>query len=380
MANPFYLAARGFEITADLFRMGKSLNIGEKLTSAAQKFNSVDRAAGTARGAAVGASVFGAKWGAKAKVFGEELAIRGKNLWGERAPGLQRSAKNTYNFLRHDPVGQRAAIVGGSAALGYMTSPGDATRGEKFGRAVGFGIAGGYGYQRFSNPKNVKHLSGVMRGLATKRFGVAGAAFNKAFGMPEKWGIKHSMGAGAMYGLLSTHTSIAEGAIFGGVADVGMRGITGNGGLRGAWSKSPEEMLTGKWMTGNKIGRLGELNEIRKAEGLRSAFRAAPLIRSMALAGGIRGAYNNMGTGDMTGLNVLGGALGGAAKGAALGVGARMVASHPFVTVGVAGPSLKVLGDAVTAAGTVAQAGAPGFDTMNADGDLALSLHRMRHG
>jgi hypothetical protein len=66
--------------------------------------------------------------------------------------------------------------------------------------------------------------------------------------------------------------------------------------------------------------------------------------------------------------------------GAALGTGARMMSSHPWITVGTAGPSLMVAGDAVTAAGTIAQAGAPGFDTMNADGDLALSLHRMRHG
>jgi hypothetical protein len=370
MWNPsqFLQIAKGLDFAGDVFRVGKATAVGKMITGIGRRVPTGERAAAIhagaraveketgfmarmggitgLRSAAVNASVKGADLAGKGGVLAKEAGVYGKVFGGALLSSMSQSVT-----ARH------AAVVGGSALLGLATSSPDSTAGQKIGRMVGFGIMGNYGMNRFTNPRSMNQLQTAMSGYAQGRFGAANRLLGRGLGMPAKWGMKQSMMAGALYGAVSDESSIAEGAIFGAAAQFGVKGLSGT------LSKA----------TGRSVYRA------YRQKGLSAAFNKVSVVKTGMYAGAIKGAYENLGEGNWTGLNVVGGTVGGGAIGATIGATAKLAVNHPWMTLGTVGPTLSLAGAAGGAAATVAQAGAPGFDSLNADGDLALALHRMRH-
>lgn len=281
---------------------------------------------------------------ARAKV--EEYGAKAE-IWA-RTKGKIRTSQ-AGKFVKRHPQGVGMAA---GAGFGYATSDDDASTGQRLGRALGFGIVGGYG----TRVGVTRHMSfrGAARSALEGEWKSAGRALGSALEMPAQWGAKHSIGAGALYGLVSDDATMMEGALFGGAAHLGVRS------LRNAW------------------GGAGEGWNLRHQKGLRAAINKMPLVRGGAATGMMVGAYTQLGEGDATGLNVLGGGILGGALGAGGAGAARFAINHPWITLGTVGPTLTFAGSAAEAAGTAMEAGIPGYDSLNADGDLALALHRLR--
>ena len=376
MFNPSQLlqTVKAMDFGGDLLRAGRATGIGKILSGIGRRTPSGERAAaitaaargidspvgraaraiesrggamGMARGAAVGISTAGADVAARAGVLGREAGIYGRV-----------AASTAWQTLSGSRAAQRALVVGGAAGVGLATSSPDSSPMQKVGRMVGFGVMGNYGMRTLTNPGSVNSLKGAMRGLATGRYKAAGRLMARGLGMPAQWGMKQSVMAGALYGMVSDRSSVAEGAAFGAAAHFGVKGMANT------WTGA----------TNRSIYRAYRKN------GLLAAVNKMPLAGAGMYLGAMKGAYGNLGEGNWSGLNVVGGAAGGAAIGGAVGATAKLVSNHPWMTLGTVGPTLGLAGSAAEAAGTVAQAGAPGFDSMNADGDLALALHKMRHG
>lgn len=275
-------------------------------------------------------------------------------------------ALSSWDYAKKNPKVANLAIAGGAGLLGYATSSDDASAGQVAGRTLAFAGMGSFGTR-------MARTQGRRLGAAAGRF--AGGNFRKGFGHLAKaaginaWSPLHSIAAGAFYGLVSDQATVAEGAVFGGMAHLGVSG------MRRTWGGSPG---TGRGL--NTWTQRGKVYQAYRKQGLLAAARRMPLASTGLYGGMLYGAYGNLGEGNATGLNVLGGGLLGGATGMALGGGAKFAMKHPWITVGTAGPTLALAGSAAQAAGTVMQAGAPGFDTLNADGDLGLALHKMRHG
>ena len=365
MANPFFVAARGIDLLGDALRFGKSTGVGRMLSGIGQKVPSWERAtiaahsrniigqAGGARGILNTATTAVAGTAARVEVGAREMATKA-GIWANTTGKLRGS--QAWNLISTNRRTQQMGVAGIMAGVGLATSSPDATPMQKLGRMVGFGAGGVYGMNVLT--RNQLSLRGAARGFMTGEFKAGGAALARGLGMPAKWGTKHSIAAGAFYGLVSDRSSVAEGATFGLAAHVGVKGLARN------------------WTGATNRG----IYRAFKQKGFGAAFQKMPLGMAGLYAGAMKGAYNNLGEGNASGINVVGGALGGAALGGTIGGGAKFAARHPWITVGTVGPTLSLAGQAGEAAGTVLQAGVPGFDTMNADGDLALALHRMRHG
>jgi len=323
-----------------------------------------------------GASVVGAAGRATGTVA-EAAGPLASKAWAKgKVAGAWTSAKGSQAFtaFKGSPRAQKLAAIGGMAALGYATSDSDASTGQKLGRAAAFGFIGSKGYSTFSSSLNRSRLGESFAAFGNKQWKRGGQQMADALGLPAKWGMKQSIAAGAFYGAMSSNATILGGAATGAVLDIGI----------GRRRTAPMEGLAlstetkGRGLLGLYGGTATKVKDAYKKDGLIKAFKAAPLMKTGMYAGAMKGAYSSMQEGDTGG--VVTGALGGGVKGAALGGAARFGTSHPFVTLGGYGTYSAAAEGIRSGVGQVREAGAPGFDTMNADGDLALALHKMRHG
>jgi len=294
-----------------------------------------------ASGMAMGSSA-GKVTGKVAKTLWEKGGIAG--AWGK--------AKGTaaWQAFKGSPGMQRSAIVGGAAALGYATSNSDASTGQRLGRAAAFGLLGGYGNRMARDPGVRAGVSEGLIGMGNKQYKSGFKQIVTSLGGPQKWGIGHSIAAGAFYGALSSDTTVLGGATMGAAFDIGGRG------LGRTFNKDSRNRISAGWKSAGPLG----------------AFKEVSLMKTGLYAGMISGAYNSGGS-------ILGTA-GGALKGTAAGGAARFATSHPWITLGTVVPGMQVTGAVAQGVNQMMQTGSPGFDTMNADGDLALALHKMRHG
>ena len=362
--NPFYLAARAIDLGWDAFKVGKSAKLGEKFADLGRRLRGAD-VSGGARAIAVGASVQASR--AAGKIAGKTAGwwqASGKAATGRLGSGAMAVGGQVGSYLRHDPIGQRVAVGAISAGAGYYTSDPNASAAERFGRAAGFGLLGAYGTARFQSPKFGKNVSGMFKNIGSSHRGnfagrmkAAGIRAGRAAGVPAQWGYKQSMAIGAVYGMMSDQTSVLEGAVGGAALHFGAKK------MGAAWNNE----------------RQAAVRDAYKTKGIGAAFRTAPVFRTALYGGAMLGAYNSIGSGGGT-MGVIGGTAKGALAGAAIGGGTKAMMAAPTTTLALGLGGLTFAGSALEATGTLAQAGAPGFDTMNADGDLASSLHRMRHG
>jgi hypothetical protein len=329
--------------------LGRPLAESEQAAVAAHSSEGIRSIVDPMRAAGVRIGTTGADLAARGGVAAREAAI-----WSNTVG--RSHVTNAWAAFKSNPRQQVMAAGLGAAALGGMTASPDATPGQKLGRMVGFGLLGAHGARVGMGNRDM--FAGAFTDMMAGNWRAGGRGLARALEMPERWGMKQSIMAGGFYGMISNNTSIAEGAIFGGVAHLGVRGIGRNATRRDGI-------------------------QIRKAfrdGGYGAAFQRMPLGMLGMYGGAMRGAYNAMGQDDWSGMSVAGGAIKGGLIGGVLGGGAKLTAAHPWMVLGTVGPTLGLAGSAIGAAGTVASAGAPGFDTLNADGDLALSLHRLRHG
>lgn len=335
MPNPFVLAGRGLDMAVDIFRLGR-LSWNE--ARAASGAGAVDTLKGLGRSVIRG-SRNAAGWAAGS------------------APGAAAGVAQAGKWLTGTSQGRRLGIMGGAAALGWATSSSDATTWDKVQRAAGFGILGELGVNAAGRGRYFKAAGAAVtagEGARAMRFA------SKGLGMPAQWGMAHSAAAGAVYGMISPNTSIMGGAAFGAIAHLGLRGGTG--------TMSTREAPAMGFAATN-----AQQSWFKRVTGQITVGRAAR-------AGMVIGAYSQLDTNDSSGLGVIkGGAIGGVIGGAGGGA-AKFAIKHPWLSViGVsAAGQFGVAG--LEAGGMISQAGSPGFDTMNADGDLALALHKLRHG
>lgn len=322
--------------------------------------------------------------GAAASRVGDALGAAGghavnaaESAWaGGKIAGAWGKAKGSavWQSFKGSPRAQQLAVTGGMGAFGYATADADASTAQKLGRAAAFGFVGHKGYSTFSNSANRARLGDALTAFGNKKWARGGELLATGLGIEAKWGMKQSIMAGAFYGALSSNATILGGATMGAALDVGI----------GRRRTAPMEGLAlstetkGRGLLGLYGGTATKARDAYRKDGLLGAFRAAPLIKTGLYLGAMKGAYSNMQEGDN--LGVLGGALGGAVKGAALGGAVRFGTSHPFVALGGFGAYTAAAEGVRGGVNQVMQTGAPGFDTMNADGDLALALHKMRHG
>lgn len=323
-----------------------------------------------------GASAVGAA-GRAAGIVAEGVGPVASAGWAKgKVAGAWASAKGSQAFtaFKGSPRAQHLAAIGGMATFGYATSDADASTGQKLGRAAAFGVIGSKGYSTFSSKVNRVRLGGALTSFGNKEWAQGGRRLASGLGLPAKWGMKQSIMAGAFYGAMSSHATILGGAATGAVLDIGI----------GRRRTAPMEGLAlstetkGRGLLGLYGGTATTARDAYKASGIVGMFKAAPLVKTGLYLGAMKGAYSNMQEGDSGG--VITGALGGGVKGAALGGAARFGTSHPFVTIGGYGAYSAAAEGIRGGVNQVRQTGAPGFDTMNADGDLVLALHKMRHG
>ena len=323
-----------------------------------------------------GTSVVGAAGRAAGTVAEAAGPLASKGWAKGKAASAWASVKGSQAFtaFKGSPRAQSLAATGGMAAFGYATSDADASTGQKLGRAAAFGFIGSKGYSTFSSNLNRSRLGESFVAFGNRQWKRGGQQMADALGLPAKWGMKQSIMAGAFYGAMSSHATILGGAATGAALDFGI----------GRRRTAPMEGLAlstetkGRGLLGLYGGTATIVKDTYKEKGLIKAFKVAPLIKTGMYLGAMKGAYSNMQEGDSGG--VITGALGGGLKGAALGGAVRFGTSHPFVSIGGYGAYSAAAEGVRSGIGQVYQTGAPGFDTMNADGDLALALHKMRHG
>jgi hypothetical protein len=264
-------------------------------------------------------------------------------------------AKETLKFLRTDSAARNLVFAGAGATVGWMTSDKNSSPLQRAGHIAAFAGLGTYGLRvATKHPRAWGAFAGKVKEGEWK---LAARNLGNAFEMPKKWTIKHSMMAGGLYGLLSQHTTVAEGVMFGGIAHFA------TGGIKNLYKDRGEEF-----------------KELRKAKEYKQIFSRAPFIRTAMYGGMALGAYHNLGVGNPTGMNVLGGAAKGAGIAGAIGIPARIGIKHPVIGMGIEIPIASLGIQTAGAAAQVMGSGAPEFDTLNSDGELALALHRLRHG
>jgi hypothetical protein len=281
-----------------------------------------------------------------------------------RRTGAFQAGYSISEFLKTPSKARTALAVGGASATGYLTADSDADPGQKFGRALGFGIGAKWIGGRWADKKFLYHgarelgraamlvpkagaqqamrtyarqgTRDIMRGLGVKRFG-----------------LRQAMGAGAMYGLISDDITAVGGTL-------------GAAGIYGGVRATSGIISRGRWG-----------DPFRKGLSLRERARAVaalPLATGGAVVGGTMGVMGNMDEG--AGAAVMGGVRGGAIG---LGVGglAKIAINRPLMTMAGLGAAGMVVPPAAEAAAIHASAQAD--YQMEADGDLALALHRNRH-
>lgn len=349
MPSAFAATLIGAEVVEQLLKFGRAAGMNKpgfgqgafkKLQGMGQAIKGGVGPTGTAMGNAAG-SAAGSIVNAGSTAWEKGLVA---GAWG-KAKGSE-----AWKAFKSSPKMQRNAVIGGAAAFGYATSDSEASTGQRLGRAAAFGFMGFKGNQIARSPGMKAGVTEGLLSIGNKEWKKGGKQIMTALGGPSKWGLKHSIGAGAFYGAMSSQTSILGGAVMGAAFDIGGRG------LGRTWNADALDKFKSGYASKGPLG----------------AFRAIPMMKTGLYAGMISGAYNSDGS-------ILGTA-GGALKGTLGGGAARFATNHPWITMGTVVPGMQVAGAAVGGANQMIQAGAPGFDTMNADGDLALALHRTRHG
>lgn len=349
-------------------------------------------------------------------------AAIGKMMSGIFAKGKGMAGKVTNSgvgsWLTTPSTSRRVAAMSGLGIAGYATSDAEDFTG-RMGRAVGFMVGGGWAARRMdaaggSLTSAMKKASGGITGQYTqstegreveryfvsgiKRYRATGVLANRnarkagtgkyiwtdkqevgwfagrgkmmqdagdelmKFSGVEKFGIQHGIGLGAMYGLVSDEASVMEGA-------TGCAFMYGGARMMGSAAK-----------VGNWSSPFSAYKNAGKGEGIKSFARAAanlPLVRAGAGFGMASSAYSATTQGESMSSIATGATVGGITGGAVGGLG-KLGMSHPMMTLMGAGLTATAAGSAAEAYGTFEAAGRPGFDDMDADGDLALALHRTR--
>ena len=349
MSSAFATTLIGAEVIEQLLKLGRAAGMN-KPGFGQGLFNKLEGIGQTVRGG-VGPTA-SAMGGAVGKTAGSVMNGAESAWAGGKVAGAWGKAKGTaaWQAFKGSPGMQRSAIVGGAAALGYATSNSDASTGQRLGRAAAFGLLGGYGNRMARDPGVRAGVSEGLIGMGNKQYKSGFKQIVTSLGGPQKWGIGHSIAAGAFYGALSSDTTVLGGATMGAAFDIGGRG------LGRTFNQDSRNRISAGWKSAGPLG----------------AFKEVSLMKTGLYAGMISGAYNSGGS-------ILGTA-GGALKGTAAGGAARFATSHPWITLGTVVPGMQVTGAVAQGVNQMMQTGSPGFDTMNADGDLALALHKMRHG
>lgn len=287
---------------------------------------------------------------------------------GPAAPGRIRQAGQSISAaIRDNPVLVRSAGVLAATGGGYMTAEEDASFGDRLLRGFAFGAGAGWAARRLSRTGAMGAIkaggsdlgyaarlrfegSGHAAGMAKQGIRNIGAGVGKAFG---KWNVGKAMGAGAFYGMIDDDVSVME-------------GMTAGLGLH----------------AGIKMGARGiskGMSNAKSAGSVKGAFRGMAPVQAAAGIGMTAGVYGHMGEGQ--------GAMGvasGAVKGLAVGGGGALftkaVVAAPMLTLFGAGTAAYAGATGAEAYGDWERGGRVGFNNMEADGDLALALHKVRHG
>lgn len=309
----------------------------------------------------------------------ESVKGAGKAAW--HSAGLYKdSAKSSIvgaavfagkNPARAGQIGQFAAgSIGGGIA--YGTSADDASGYQVFERTVAGALTGGLlgsmGTRAFANyPRASRMLSkgaGITKQRATHRaagleFGVDASVLPSQYaptslakkagrtadilGVPKflRSGAGASIAAGAAYGAFEEDRTVFGGAALGGLGYFGGRNLA------------------------------KRFSAAKSATGFKNRVRAAGPVGTLAIGGAMYGGF--------TAENAVVGALGGMAIGGGVGaVGAMGMAAPMATAVGLG--STAHLGVSASQAVSTAYNHGPGFNQVDADGDLALSLHYNRRG
>lgn len=280
---------------------------------------------------------------------------------GPKGPGPVRRAISAH------PTLAKAGVVGTSTGFGYITSEEDASFGDRLLRGFAFGAGAGYAMRRLARPgagSAIKQGFGDFAYATRLEQAGHGAATDIAMGGLSKikgglgaaigkWNAGKAMGAGAFYGMIDDDVSVME-------------GMTAGLGLH----------------AGIKMGARGisrGMKNAKAAGSVRGAFRGMAPIQAAAGIGMTAGVYGHMGEGQ--------GAMGvasGAVKGLAVGGGGALftkaVVAAPMLTLFGAGTAAYAGVTGAEAYGDWERGGRVGFNNMEADGDLALALHKVRHG
>lgn len=334
---------------------------------------------------------------------------------GAAVGGVQEARRRAGAFAGRNA---RGLIIGGGFTYGYATGEGDFT--DRLVRGAGFGLASmpiAHGVTRGGGMETIRSFGSNIRktirgtGITSNRVNPNarfrrvvqgyvkqdGQFYRKTMGMRsefnrpgprpamvpvssleargafarqavgdvakftgiQRWTPAHSIGAGAIYGMMNEDVGVYEGALAGGFMHAGAKIASS-----GAWK-----------------GGAGAMRSAYKKQGVMAALKEAkglPLVRGATGAGMFLGAY---GAADEEGaLGVAGGALKGALIGGGAATVGRAFMAAPMTSIAVAAPTAVVAGGAAEAYATWEGTGRPGFNDMEADGDLALALHKMRHG
>jgi hypothetical protein len=185
----------------------------------------------------------------------------------------------------------------------------------------------------------------------------ATADMGKFFGI-DKWSGAHSMVAGGIYGMISQDVGVVEGVLGGGFV---------HGGAKIA--RSGLNRTAQQW------------GSVRAADGIAGKAKAItrlPMIQTATGAGLAIGGYAGMD--EQGALGVTSSAVRGALVGGGVATIGKASVFSPSLTLAALGGTGMVAGGAVEAYSTWEATGRPGMHDMEADGDLTLSLHRLRHG
>lgn len=356
--------------------------LGERLGTAAQRIPGVGKAVRGVQGVAPGAS--------SASAF----AGRNAHAIGAVGMGVYGYASGDGSFGERVMRGAAMGVVGGSAGRSFQRMGGMAgmkrlglnmkglatgtgtvqgmrgVQGPYYGVTTSFSREGDKMIRSVSGYRPEQVGPGWVRGRkwggTSKKAATAGEsrrAFSRAIGDQVKhatgvnsYNHLHSMGLGALYGMISEDVGVFEGMMGAGFAHAGARMAVG-GAKRGNW---------GSIGTAKGIGA--------KAK----AVARQPVIRIGAGAGMAMGGLAGMDEDSV--LGVAGSALKGTLAGGGLATVGKAATFAPMATLGSLGIAGMMAGSTAEAYTTWEASGRPGMNDMEADGDLALALHKMRHG
>lgn len=368
-----------------------------------------------------GISQFGGRAGKAALSTGQALAKTGKTLWNKadlagRAKNLFQAGKTSGRTVmghvstmspRNIQIASRGIGFGVGAGFGYLTSSDDASGAQVLERTIGMGFLGAMGGavsgKLLSSPaarSGVRSAAGKFKGMVGEyetignkstgfSIGYAGVFRRRQFGRRYTTGDEFiSLGSQTKAAPFMAGRKEAFQAGMGELDKVGLRPRFGYkqsilaGGLYGAIDED-ESVISGaaagagmRFGAGRMVGMSGRFAGAAKTPGFRNKLKEMPLITGGATLGATLGIYSNLGEEG----SILGGAIRGGIVGGGLGTIGSAAAYSPMGTLAGLGGAAVAGGGMLEGALYGMQSGVEPFRDLDADGDLALALHKTRHG